>query len=281
MKLFNKIKSILFDDEEMDDNREEVSSEPIPNEVLEEEVEPAPTQVKRAEFVDDFELPKRKEVAPKIEERDVFTSANTFNFPVDVEEDDFKLDDFPKRNQNALENTLDTKRVNVEKYSIKKQENTDAKKEPFKASPIISPIYGIMDKNYKKNDVLSKKPVEKVKPQPKVMDLDEVRKKAYGTLEDEIESTLETPITEFYNSESKPIEKDLLFEEEIPAKNIDDLLIEEDDKKSVNKVEESLLNETFKLDEVIDEMKKSTKSLEETDTDLFNLIDSMYEDKEN
>ena len=297
MGLFDKIKNILFDDEEIEEK-------PKRSEEVTKEVDPAPKEnpkaeelkkeafnpvipEKRKEFVDDFEIPRKKQEVErpiKVEERDIYKSNNTFNFPIDVD-DDFELDKMPKRNQNALEFERETRRVDVEKYTIKKTETVEVREKPFKASPVISPVYGIMDKNYKKEDIIVKKKVEITKTQQNNINLDTVRKKAFGTLEDQIESTLDKPYDEFYKKEpivqnfDKVVEDDDFFEK--PINDIDDLLIDANEEKPTNKVEESSLNETFKLDEVIKEMKKSSKDLEDTDTDLFNLIDSMYDDKEN
>ncbi len=65
---------------------------------------------------------------------------------------------------------------------------TKEERKNFKPSPIISPVYGILNENYKKEDIVSKS--EKRANANTVLDLDSVRKKAYGTLEDEIELSL-------------------------------------------------------------------------------------------
>ncbi len=279
MKIFNKIKSILFDDEDSE----------IP--VIEAETKVEKTDLERipsfkpteeTEFLD--ELPKMKEDFPTaeivIEERDVFQTPNTFNFPLDVDDQDFA----PKsgrRNQNILDLEKES-RKEYDRYSIKKEEpKPEVEAKVFKASPIISPIYGVMDKNYKKEDIQVKPRVEISKTKQKNIDLDVVRKKAYGTLEDDIETTLDRPLTDFYKKEES------ISEEVHPAKTIDELLIDSMDEDEVivkpkkREFEEGSLNETFKLDEIIGEMKKSSKEIEKADDeDLFNLIDSMYSDKE-
>lgn len=291
MKLFDKIKNILFDDEEEElsvveeETVEEEKEETKPQKTIfekvdfekEKEIEPQPA---RTEFVDDFEVPKKR--TPKIEEtieipeRDLSKVQNTFNFPMEVDERDFIPEELPKKNPNALE--LEQRKVEIEKHVIKKTETVVVRDKPFKASPIISPVYGVMDKNYKKEDIVVKQKIEVIsESQQKKMDLDKARKKAFGTLEDEIETTLEKPFTDFYK-EIDPII------DEVPTKSVDDLLIDAMDEKeeeieSQNKVEESSLNETFKLDEVIEEMKKTAAKLESEEDDLFNLIDSMYENE--
>ena len=51
----------------------------------------------------------------------------------------------------------------------------------FRPSPIISPIYGILDKNYKKEDVVSKKEIRITSSYTRSnMNVDDIRNKAYG-----------------------------------------------------------------------------------------------------
>ncbi len=56
----------------------------------------------------------------------------------------------------------------------------------FKPSPIISPIYGILDKNYKKEDVVSRKDIRLGTGFSRSrVSVDDIRNKAYGEQEDE------------------------------------------------------------------------------------------------
>ena len=58
----------------------------------------------------------------------------------------------------------------------------------FKPSPIISPIYGILDKNYKKEDVIQKREIKMSNSfERDKVSIDDIRKKAYGTLTDDFE----------------------------------------------------------------------------------------------
>ena len=58
-------------------------------------------------------------------------------------------------------------------------------KKIFRPSPIISPIYGILDKNYKKEDVVPKKEVRLTSAYSKEkLDLDDVRNRAFGNVDD-------------------------------------------------------------------------------------------------
>ena len=59
----------------------------------------------------------------------------------------------------------------------------------FKPSPIISPIYGILDKNYKKEDVVQKREVRLSNSfERDKISIDDIRKKAYGSLTDDLEN---------------------------------------------------------------------------------------------
>lgn len=76
-----------------------------------------------------------------------------------------------------------TYKVPVHEYGTyeRKEERTT-----FKPSPIISPIYGILDKNYTKEDVVQKKEVRLSSSYSRgSMNVDDVRDKAYGRKEEE------------------------------------------------------------------------------------------------
>ena len=60
----------------------------------------------------------------------------------------------------------------------------------FTPSPIISPIYGILDKNYKKEEIVTKKEVRLSVASTKKVDLDYVREKAYGYLANDISESI-------------------------------------------------------------------------------------------
>lgn len=61
---------------------------------------------------------------------------------------------------------------------LKEEPRKKEPSKPFKPTPIISPVYGILDQNYTKDDVIVKTDMGVKAP-----DLDEVRKKAYGVEE--------------------------------------------------------------------------------------------------
>ena len=181
------------------------------------------------------------------------------------------------------------------------------KKTTFKPSPIISPIYGILDKNYKKEDVIPKREVHLSSYTREHMSVDDVRRKAYGNLADDIAADI--------NRKDEP-EKEEKVE---AADESDNLLVDlssDDEKPRVSEVTVGDAEEYFndlgleynidykdsskekatgrRVTEDYDEDEKKqeaekkpeitqndTTSLNPaTDDNLFDLIDSMYDDED-
>lgn len=300
MGLFGKIKNIFYDEEIVDVPEEPKSVEkPKIEEVkVEKKVEP----IKR-------ETPVIN-TTPTYSEREIFTreTTNTFKFPM-LDEEEVK----PARTRvNALESARmekkkeETEKARTDKYKDLFKENTTASSKPdrvFKPSPVISPVYGVLDKNYTREEIIERQENITRTTNPKDMNYDAVRRKAYGTLEDELESTLsKLSEPEIHEKVEKPVTK----EEE---KSIEDLLneiegnrnmsigdieekikdkMEEEEQESISDDEflkEFMARTSKKEEETIKEEKATTKE-EDVDADktlehdLFNLIDSMYEDKE-
>jgi len=93
-----------------------------------------------------------------------------------------------------------TYKVPVHEYGTyeRKEEKTT-----FKPSPIISPIYGILDKNYKKDDVVQKKEVRLSSVYSRGnLSVDDVRDKAYGRYENSKTNVLGTQPTPKFEEES-------------------------------------------------------------------------------
>lgn len=300
MGLFGKIKNIFYDEEIVDVPEEPKSVEkPKIEEVkVEKKVEP----IKR-------ETPVIN-ATPTYSEREIFTreTTNTFKFPM-LDEEEVK----PVRTRvNALESARmekkkeETEKARTDKYKDLFKENTTTSSKPdriFKPSPVISPVYGVLDKNYTREEIIERQENITRTTNPKDMNYDAVRRKAYGTLEDELENTLsKLSEPEIHEKVEKPVTK----EEE---KSIEDLLneiegnrnmsigdieekikdkMEEEEQESISDDEflkEFMARTSKKEEETIKEEKATTKE-EDVDADktlehdLFNLIDSMYEDKE-
>ena len=169
----------------------------------------------------------------------------------------------------------------------KKQEHVG-----FKPSPIISPIYGVLDKNYTKEEVKEKRDVRISTFSRDDLDLDAIRRKAYGRLEDDIESVPNTDCS----PEIEEVEENLLVDlsqEDTPTVNkvtvgdaeeyFEDLGLEYNkdyidaskEKATGRRIKEE---KEVKVQEVEEEEKEKTKQLDDNDN-LFDLIDSMYNEE--
>ena len=100
----------------------------------------------------------------------------------------------------------------------------------FKPSPIISPIYGVLDKNYKKEDVREKRDVRISSYSRESINVDDVRNKAYGQKEP-IKSKKTDQIELMEPEPEKPV-----FEEEEDDSNLLVDLSKDNDKPSVKEV---------------------------------------------
>ncbi len=190
-----------------EDDNEEV--EPVKKEVSTVSI-PAPLPEKEKI---DFEIEEKEEL-PKREEK-IKEEKPAFTIFTDSDFSDFKKEE---------------KKPYQSKEEIHK----------FRPTPIISPVYGIIkDEEEKEEHVSTFSKVQDVS-------LDDVRKKAYGTLEDDVETNLFT--TRELNLEHNT--RNDIFDEVNNAVNERDK-VNDDSDKAIN------------------------------ENDLFNLIDSMYERKDN
>ena len=114
-----------------------------------------------------------------------------------------------------------TYKVPVHEYGTyeRKEERTT-----FKPSPIISPIYGILDKNYTKEDVVQKKEVRLTSSYSRGnINVDDVRDKAYGRKEEkkpEVKEERPTPKFEEETDEDENLLIDLNDEKKPEVKEI-------------------------------------------------------------
>lgn len=269
---------------------------------------------------------------------------NGFKFPIDFEESDFgeisrvsrqatrakPVPEISKEKKEVPKKTVPKKETKVsELYKDKKKVKEENK---FRATPIISPIYGVLDKNYRKEEL---EPIKgdnyEIHRPSKNVDFDSVRKKAYGSLTEEIKENLMCENCEYLKKaksckreinednlmyealcEKRPsreeyISQDITLDEatenyfdygveyqkeqEIKQKEVEDVRIvnHSDDKvktknNSIPPVKSSInllstLKKSMGDEESVNTntVKSDNKNLELTD-DLFNLIDSMYDE---
>ena len=206
------------------------------------------------------EIPSPAESA---EEKEVVTEEKEeYKFPY-FDDDDFDMIDLEKPIEEEKPKTYH------EVYNPPKEE-----KKVFKPSPIISPVYGFLDKNYQKEELIQKTN----EYNPRKASVDEIRDKAYGSLESDIETTLFGNNRVLFEEKNEKDETEKIKEE----KSIDEIT---DDYNS-NTIKEKPRHQSLKEDDLTDlleaEMSKSEKTEKRkprkiSDKELFNLIDSMYE----
>ena len=294
MGLLNKIKGILFEEVEED----EVVSTPKSEEKkpIAEKIEPQRKVEEPVEkSVPKVTAPVKETKTENLNERDLFKSDNISPF-FDFDEEEFS----------NMSRVQKPKTTNVMEYERKKRvekrydmgnfskiERTEVvEKKKFKPSPIISPVYGILNEDYKPEDIKSK--TDNVVNTG--LDFNSVRKKAFG------EETLSEPETTYYEESVTVKVKENEEEKQQKVKTIDELLedtadvtIDVDEKNNVEdkkdiEVKNDEVEDYERIDEDLEEVttkndvnKTEMEKVEDDDTlenDLFDLIDSMYDNRE-
>ena len=324
MSLFDKVKNLFT---------EEIEEEPIiKKEVRHIELE-APKKVEKTKF--DEEIEEKKE--EKREDKFVFFSDDDFK---DLEktnysdDEEFEKPSYYRKKEEVPERPVYQRRELNTTYSRKKEptvtkvEVREDKK--FKPSLIISPVYGVLDKNYSKEEIVHKNKVAYKNPES--LSVDDIRNKAYGTLEDELKDALlgkreevslkeindidifeeldkcDEEVTENSKTMDKDIDKDIidvddLFDsldnkkeeilDELDTKK-EEILDELDNKKDyiiINDDEETEEDESLNLKKEIEKQKKKLAEINDildddkdeddlNESELFDLIDSIYEKKD-
>lgn len=282
MGFIDKVKGFFYDEEE-----------------IEEEVE---VPVKR-------QLPKKKPIVleeeedkKEIPERELFKAERTFNFPMDM--DDEEPDFTPVKNEikddnnknSVVSNNKTAPSTNAasspyyRSYSaIKTKEKQDTGEKKFKPTPIISPIYGIIEGEYEKNDNNNERMFGATKEfnMTKKIDFDTVRQKAYGKVENDY-------IKEDETNENKGIFFNLVDDEKSDISNEkvqdaeDDIKItyndvdydDEEDEIEVPKITRIKKGKGKNVESPKQEVEEDAILSETKEQDLFNLIDNMYNSEE-
>lgn len=289
----NKMKSFLFDEEE---EKEVVKTPKI---VKEKKEERKPVKVIEEDYEtsnkDDLYFEDVSEVftpdVTEVKSRSV-KNENEFKFP------EFNDDDFMVAKPKPRIEVEEVKPVKKEEPRTLLYQGSKRKEESkkFKPSPIISPIYGLLDNEgntvKKEDEPYDSSYLDKSEPS-----LDMVRKKAYGIIDEELENTMKR----LSNKTIEEAEKEMEKEEELSR-------IKQKNKKEESKVieipksisydaedddDDDMILPNLKFNEIdVDKeikegktgsiKKVSAKDYDEDDEedtkeqDLFNLIDTMY-----
>ena len=277
----SKMKNFLFDEEDVKEEKKEIKKDKKKKSKEKKEIFNDDSNVETINLDDDFTYDFKNDYTSDYENNDV----TDIDIPVTksrIEKQEFTIpeltdDDF------LLQEKKEIKEVEplYEKpllYQGSKKRKDEVKR--FKPSPIISPIYGLLDeKGNKIND--DKETVDMVLNNKDEISLDDVRKKAYGKLDDEIEDTLKKLSSKTIEEAEKQEKLSREVKKEKKNKEIEKKEIDFDEPEELEDDEMILPSVSFKEINVDSKTRK-----EETDDDddeetkeqdLFNLIDSMYE----
>ena len=287
MGVFSKLKNIFYDEIEVEEENEvEKELVSVNKVVIKDDDEP---KIEKIKTRIEEELNKKAVITEEEKEtinneRELFRSERTFNFT----EFDDEEPELPPR-KNVLTETRVSAPVEV------KQEVKVEKPKVFKPTPIISPIYGILDKDYKKEEIRMRQEATKeqvYKTKSSIDTYETVRRKAYGTLEDELEDTLNSLTTDEIRDRVAPQAEKATKIEDLISK-IEEVSDELDKTMSIAEIEDNIELDNFKTEETPQREEIVTPEPEEeeeenlddktmTDStlehDLFNLIDSMYDE---
>ena len=281
MGFLKKVKNMFTEEIEDED---EVKVEKVKNDVKKIKIGPSDEEI--SSFDRDFEFNDEEKIE---NDKPVFFDETAFN-DLEIEEKfekKEKIEDYKKLEEvHGVRKDYEL----AEKYNNyakeeKKEVVTEPLKKAFKPTPIISPVYGVLDKNYHKEDIVSKSETKVDSDYIVEPSIDSIRNKAYGTLEDELENTLFGKNSSLYGSsndeviESNSDENSSESLQEISSdkisnltedigKELDDLLLEK---------EKVMSRDKSKKERNI----KSKRNKSEEDDDLLEFIDStLYKEGE-
>ncbi len=327
MGLFDKLKNVFFEEEYVEVEEPE-KEEPREKVAVAKKIE-TPEFNEREREREKEEVHETREEKHEEKESLEFTKENDFKFPMNFDDKDFEVEktmeifEHPIKEEPVIDynddDEEDTYQLPVieekteyhyeessysEPYKTREEKNEvyhglyEAHKEKeekpgFTPSPIISTIYGILNKNYKKEEIVTKREVRLSQFSHKKADLDQVREKAYGDLAGEISASIdeeevkEEPKQEvkkeelFYDlSDDSPTVKTVTVgdaEEYFKDLGLEynvDYKVEKDDVKPI--IEKPVKEEK----EDKKEEEKNIEKSNEDDKNLFDLIDAMYDEKE-
>lgn len=188
-----------------------------------------------------------------------------------------KKDLYPEKKEPTYVESV-SKAYQNNSYAKSYYENKESK--GFKPSPIISPIYGVLDKNYRKEEVVTKKENKSFSNNYHKVDLDSVRNKAFGSEEVKVDN----------NSNVVEVKKEVTFEVKKEEKTLYDV---NKTKPDINKITLADADEYYNdlglaynvdyndtsRDTRLSRSKKHQEEKQEENEgndNLFDLIDLMY-----
>ena len=252
VSLFDKLKKIIFIDDEVKDGNDVLpdygKEETEPKVIIHTPTEEVPNIPSRLDVPEVKIEPEQIPVEEEVKKEEVVVEETPSPFQT-FDEDEFeRLTSRVARSEAKAKMQVEAKEKEHLSYNLpptnrstlSSVNNTNNKgKKPFTPSPVISPVYGILDKNYSKEDIVDKRTDRK---NLKKDSLDIVRNKAYGIKEDTEEIEI-------------PVKKEEVVKEEIKKEEV---------KKEVEEVKPKVIDAVIEEDIQIDEFPK-TKSIDSVD----------------
>ena len=338
MGFLDKLKNTFFEEEYVEvEEKTKKQHNPVKKEVIQKPIIKEEKQIVKEEkmFSESKEdtvkkeqsSPVKEQTFKEVEQEQVEEKRDTFNY---FDEDDFY--DYTPPVKEEIKTPVSNKSYTESKqvydnpvYGTKKINNNldnnpytknDTSSKKFTPTPIISPIYGVLDKNYTKDEVQERREIKPTSSyvSRKNADLDSIRAKAFGTssikddfnLTDENDETVGINIENFEEPEDI-LEDNLLYDmtdiDKTPSVdkvtlqdaeeyfedlgleyNIDykDVKLEHATGRRVTRSQpiEMIEEEDVIIPDMIDENMVTNDTEVSLEDNLFDLIDSMYEEKE-
>lgn len=253
----------FFDDEKVENSQqedynasiEEVKS--VYNDIVEEEVvnNKIPMMFEEEDFFDNsYEVPKKEEVKAysREEKKELYQG---------------------KKEPSYVESVAKSYANTSAKSYYDSKDNKG-----FKPSPIISPIYGVLDKNYRKEEVVTKKDTSTISNSYRKVDLDSVRNKAFGEEVKEKEIVVEKEVVK--EKVTKKKEEKTLYDVNKTKPDVDKITLAEADEYyndlglayNVDYNDSSRSQATTRTKRYHEDKEEE----HESNDNLFDLIDLMY-----
>lgn len=261
MSFMNKVKNFFYED--VEEEIEEVKHEEPKKKFNPFKKEPKTEEVE-VNYVEEKPKEVKQEANNDLSERELFKAERTFNFPMDLGDEIFdKEEEVVPKEEPKVETPVYTRSEPVKDtytrsvyHNISREEPRKEEKKRFKPSPVISPVYGILDKNYTVDDVVDVDKTKEFSFDKKIVDFDSVRNRAYKDLDEELEKTMNNDI--FYNLDDEEMKEE---KEELQVEE-PSVIITYDEIEDTPEVEAKEVE--FKETEVKEEIPEENPVLENT-----------------
>ena len=306
MKLIEKLKNVFFEEVPEDEDEEElpqtfakkieVPKKPVEPIRIKEETKPIVTleeekeEMYRVKIEDEKEDEDVEDTSLKVDSEE--EKKEDSNFPMMFDDDDFLEDkkmkemddsfsrmelhrDDDKELYHGKKETSYIESARKPNYSYTKSYYEEKETKEFKPSPIISPVYGILDKNYRKEEVITKKQTT-VTTSKSSFDFDSVRNKAFGS-DDEVISDKKT------REAKEEVEDKKIYDVNNNKPQVNHVTLADADEYyndlglayNVDYSDASRSNSSTTRSSKYSKDKRKDKNV---DDNLFDLIDSMYKE---